>query len=86
MSQIDFERCRARLVAVRLKIRVPIGIDETADHPALTELLVVAEWDSTEEAFVTEIDIRGLALQQCGEGCKFLVLLLSPSRTLSCHL
>ena len=65
-------------MAVRLKIRVPIGIDETADHPALTELLVVAELDSTEEAFVTEIDIRGLALQQCGEGCKFLVLLLLP--------
>jgi hypothetical protein len=40
------------------------------------QLLVVAELDSTEEAFVTEIDIRGLAVQQGGEGRKLLVLFL----------
>ena len=49
-------------MAVRLKIRIPIGIDEATDHPARSELLVVAELDSAEEAFVAEIETRGLAL------------------------
>ena len=63
-------------MAVRLKIRIPIGIDEAADHPARSKLLVVSELDRAEEALVAQVEIRSLALQKGEEGFELFALLI----------